>query len=741
MNQLFFRLTFGLLFFFGSFSFLTAQKPKDIRREADAYFDHQLYAKALDNYTMLQRSNPKDNDIKMRIGICSYFTNDLEQAQKYLSFFIDGENGTEPQACFYLGRCAHEQLQFKEAIRFYKLYLRLQSGLNETQRRGLVDDIKRCASGQLLVAKDKTTLVENLGDKVNGSGDDFAPVLSPNNDEKIYFSSARAGNVGGLRDPKGLKDEIFGSYAADIYSAKITGGEWASVTQLNTLLNTPRQDVILDFNAKGTVMFFFKGFNLQSGEILVDTFRQNSDDNLTYLPTFRSPLDAAGGDGYMQFFNDSTLLFSSRRAGGFGGNDLYITELRNGVWAEPKNLGPHINTPYDELSPFLAADGRTLYFSSNSTQSTGGFDIFRIKFDDMKQDWTAATNVGFPINSAGDDLFFRVAKDGQKAFYSSNRKDNGSFGGSDIYVAYFKTVQEEQLVVSEPLLFSQVAEYFATQQENNEENGTSVTTNVVSPEQSVENKATFYEFNSLYYNSEDDILGPVNVRQLNKISRLMNDFPQLKIQLTAHSDPSEKADYDLFFSMKRSEKISDYLIKNGVRASQILLKSCGSNYPIAKNIVDGNLYPAGQRMNRRLDIQIKNIGNLPLRISISAPEVSEFMAAAEGTRYRNVSKDLSYKVQVAAIKQMYKGELITKYSDAGIEKSADTPTYLYTLGLFKTLSSAEQLRKEIAQKENIKTAFIVAYIGGVRVSLEEAKQYQTVYSDLANYVTYLKNKK
>ena len=721
-----------------------AQKPKDLRREADAYFERGLYARALGGYTLLQRTQPKDNEVKLRIGICSFHTNELEQARKFLSYLVEGEQGTMPEACLYLGKLAHQQLQFHDAIKYYKQYLRLQNGLKENQLRLLADDIKRCAAGQLLLGKEKTTLVENLGDKINGDGDDFAPLLSPNNDEKLYFSSVRSGNVGGLRDAKGLKEEVFGSFATDMYVAKIMGGEWTNPTPLQALLNTPRHDVLLDFNEKGTVMYYYKGFDLLQGEIFIDTFKANPDDQLVFAPSFKSPLVAAEGDRFLQFFNDSTLLFSSQRAGGFGGFDLYMTQFRNDAWSTPKNLGARINTAYDEVCPFLAADGRKLYFSANTPQSMGGFDVFSIKFDDAKQDWTTTTNIGFPVNSAGDDLYFRLAKDGLKAFFSSTRKE-GSQGGSDIYAAYFKSIQEEQVVVSEPLLFNEVSDFFAQQSEPSEDktlyaaSNTSAATPAATEES--ENKTIFYEFNPFYYANEDDILGAANVRQLNKLSRLLNDFPQLKIQLTAHTDPSDRADYDLFFSLQKAEKMADYLVKSGVSASAILLKSCGSNYPIAKNIVDGNLFPAGQKMNRRLDLLVQNIGNLPLRINIATPEVSTFGAADEGTRYRNVTKDLSYKVQVAAIKQMYKGDLLSRYSDASIEKNGAVESYLYTLGLSKTFAAAEQLRKELAQKEGITDAFVVPYVGGVRITAEESKQYQTAYADLSNYVKYLKNRK
>ncbi|MEL6867310.1 MAG: tetratricopeptide repeat protein [Bacteroidota bacterium] len=354
---------------------LNAQvSAKKLKNEGDGYFKYSKYHEALNMFLKYQRLKKEDLDVRYKIGLCYYFTNEVEEAKKYLQYVLDNNKKADPKTYYYLGRVYHSEYDFESAIKYYKQYLKETKATN-LDRRSVKDAIRRCAMGLRLAYRDEIALVENLGDEVNTRGDDFAPVPSPNFNNKLYFSSSREGNIGGLRDNKGLRNEKYGDFSTDIYSTVVINGRWTATTPMSSLINSPRNDVALDFSMNGGVMYYYKGPNLAEGEILVDTFANGNEDNLIPV-AFNGPVDGARRENDLYFFNDTTLLFSSRMPGGYGGDDLYLTTLRDGNWTEPENLGPMINSAYDEKTPFLAIDGRTLYFSSNNRQSIGGLDMF-----------------------------------------------------------------------------------------------------------------------------------------------------------------------------------------------------------------------------------------------------------------------------------------------------------------------------------------------------------------------------
>jgi len=579
-----------------------AQSPAKLKADAEAYFQAGKYAQALDMYQQLQNLKPGNPETIKNIGIASYHTNNLAQAKQFLSMAAEQ---SDPTALLYLAKTAHQQLDFKEAIRYYKLFLNAAK-TEYPNRRAAIADIKRCATGLKISKQSELALVENIGDKINTPYDEFAPVQSPNYDDRLYFSSARDDSEGGLRNEAGIQDSLRGRPSSDIYFTDAENGEWTPPTPINNgLVNTSRNESILGFDESGKSMYFFRGFTLFSGEILKDIYKPNEE--VRALPkNLESPMQPELGDNALFFFRDTILIFASRRPGGYGGLDLYITTFSGGSWTMPKNLGPSINSAYDETTPFLSKDGRTLYFSSNSTRSMGGFDVFKSVFNDNDLKWSEPINLGVPINSAGDDVSFRLTPDGMKAYFCSDRKDN-SQGGKDIFVALFKNYQREQGKPSVPLCFDQVADYKAVLQ--------ATTASIPSDDK----KPTFeegdysaLELQPAYYNEDDDLLKLNNTTQLDRLAGMMKKFPQLKLIITGNCAQGERGQFDLYFTLKRLEKLTTYLVSKGAARENILLKSVGSNYPIARTELNGQPNPAGELMNKRIDFHFPNIADFPI---------------------------------------------------------------------------------------------------------------------------------
>ena len=694
---------------------------KKLKDKANLYFENDNFFGALQLYKKYDKIRSKDEMVKLRLGICYFFNNEVDKSIDYLSALVYNKKKPKALPYFYLGCGYHSKKEFKKAIKNYKLFLK-NSPASDPNRLAVKDEIKRCAKGLKIKYQKELAVVENLGENVNTRFDEYASVESPNNSDKLYFSSARTGNLGGLRDAEGKLDDLKGKYSSDIFSIILQNGTWTNPKRMSNLLNSPQNDVILDFNEDGSAMLLFKGFDLFSGQILVDSFKPIEDKPL-YPPRFESSIVAERGDASPYFFNDSTLIFSSRIEGGFGGSDLYISQKSNGKWCSPLNLGGTINSAYDESTPFLGADGRTLYFSSNSTEGIGGFDIYKATFNDFKKEWSKPQSLGLPINSPRDDHYFRLSRDGSLGYFSSSRIEG--YGGEDLYVAYFKTQNLEQLISSTPPGFHTLA----FKNLNLEPNANYVNNN----DYAFKGEMGEFEIEPIYYESDDDLLNANNVVALNEIIRLMEEYPQLKIELTGNSDNQAQAQFSLFFSIKRAEQIANYLIKSGVKPSNILLKGCGSNFPVAKNIFGDAPNLLGQRLNRRIDFKVFNIQRVPINFIVKQPKVEKGMIASKGVYYGKVIKGLSYKVQVAEIKQNYNSRIIVDYPDAMVESSADSQYYKYTIGLYKTFESANYLRKEL-QRQGIATAEVVPYINGIRLSESESESQSASYPDLLNFM-------
>lgn len=712
---------------------LSAQDAKTFKKLGDTYYSTGKYREALDAFLRYHEVKPEDLIVKQKIGICYYFTNNIPEARRFLTYVIENNKKLEPDVYFFLGRTYQADNEFKKAIAQYKDFLRNIE--DDNINRPLVKDaIRRCAYGLRISGSKSPVIVENLGEKVNSIGDDFRPILSPNHDSKLYFSSARVGNLGGLRTDEGYEDAELGKYSADMFSTSVINGEWTATQPMSYLLNSPRHDILLDFSERGDQMFFFKGYTGYSGDMLVDTFRRIEERSL-FAPEFDGDIQMWKGDTGPHFFNDSILLFASARAGGYGGLDIYISEKSNGKWQESKNLGPRINSAYDENTPYLANDGRTLYFSSNRPDlSMGGYDILQSFFTDRTEEWAPPKNLKMPTNSSGDDKDFRLSSDGLKAYFSSSRKDG--LGQNDLFVAYFREKQKEIFRNPELTLFTDViylnkknkaAKLLAQQQGMG--NGTDDET----PNFTLEEVIT-YDIEPLYYEEDGNVITLKNQPKLKQLAKLAAEFPQLTFLLSAHSDGADPVKFDLYFSIKKAEKAAEYLInQGGIAPERIILKGYGSAFPIAKDMVNGIENVLGKRYNRRIDVNVENVEGLPILMNIVEPDVSKQMKTVTAKLITNSTKGLSYKVQIAAITQMYKGDLIFKYPNAMVESTADKNLYRYSVGMYKTFNSANELKEDL-NKQGVGDAFVVPYMNGIRLTENQILVYGEIYPDLLKLV-------
>jgi len=698
---------------------------KGLLKSADKYFEAEMYEEALDHYKQYGNID-KDKEAVFKRGVANYYTNNIDDAISDLTaaYTLELE---EPLVYYYVGRALHSKGDYSDAVKFYKNYLREIEDKDERSR--VVDMIRRCGTGINNQYNEQLAFVENLGPSVNSKYDEVHPVQSPSNQSKYYFSSSRDDATGGRRNSEGLRDEIYGKYSKDMYAVELTDGNWTAVSAFHPLLNSAKDDELMDFSPSGEVMYYLQ-YRSGQAEMLTDTFSQDGNQEDQNSSVLALPAIAELGDKDLSIFNDSTVLFASRREGGYGGYDLYVSVRANGQWQAPVNMGPQINTQYNEVAPFLAKSGRKLYFSSNSVGSIGGYDIFSAEFSMEGNRWSAASNMGLPINSGRDDLHYSLSADGTVGVFSSDRVD--SKGGHDLYMAYMKNQVTDQLMYTEVLPF---ATDVATQDSLQDvANAIDETSTVGTP--STATVATREYYNTpLYYGSDELVVTPANSSKLDALYDLLVILPETKVLLTAFSVKEGMTEFDLYFSIKRAEKAAAYLVDKGIAKDRLYVRGTGSNFPLAKEMVNGRISRLAQKNNRRVEVTILDAKTGTLDVVPDAPVIAENIRDGAGDNYATVTEGISFKVLISTVKQMYKGDVLKKYNEATIEKRMDSEFYDYTIGVVDKYDEARRLKNELV-RTGLTDATIKVYLNGKVLSNSELEAAGLEYPEVARYLQY-----
>lgn len=331
---------------------------------------------------------------------------------------------------YWVANSYHYGLKFDKALDFYNRYRdRLTKKPNYTGRDKMdmkeVDRrIQECKNGKEFIADPKPYSISNMGREINSEYEDYGPVLNADETEIIFTTRRRDGNTN-----ENVADD--NKPYEDIFVADLSGGKWSSAKNIGPTLNGQYSDSNLTLSYDGQLLFIYKDDG--NGDIYVSEKNKSGGwDTPTPLPGI---INSSARESSVSISADGNILFfSSERPGGYGASDIYMcTKSSNGEWSRVKNLGPTINTPYEEDGPSISFDGKTLYFSSAGHKTMGGLDIFKSTLINAdRNEWSEPENIGYPINSPDDDVYFTASKDEKKWYYSSVREDG--MGYTDIYV-------------------------------------------------------------------------------------------------------------------------------------------------------------------------------------------------------------------------------------------------------------------------------------------------------------------
>ncbi len=441
-NQLLTTLLFILIC---SISFAQNKAYKKQINQANDLVNFENYNKASLIYDDLLKEYPDDRFILFKAGECFLFSEGrIKEAVDILErvvklYPLENKNSIEAIECrFYLGQAYHLDYQFEKALTTYEL-LKKQI---PAKRKDALDKIDReifyCKNAIELKKNPVEFKISNLGPLINTEFDEHSPVISLTEDLLLFTSNRETEES--LKLATGLSDE-------NVYFSLWREGRWITSRAID--INTRGNNATIGISPDGKTLLIYQN----NGSIGNIYYSELKNDKWGDLIKFPAPINSMANETHASFSMDgNTIFFSSDRMGGFGGKDLYkVTKLPTGEWGTVINLGPGINTEYDEESPYIHPNGKTLYFSSEGHKSMGGFDIFAGQLDSSGI-WNNVTNIGYPINTPFDDLFFSPTIDEQRVYYASKRNDG--FGGSDIYLIEFPDDNPNSLTLVGGFLFT-----------------------------------------------------------------------------------------------------------------------------------------------------------------------------------------------------------------------------------------------------------------------------------------------
>jgi outer membrane protein OmpA-like peptidoglycan-associated protein/tetratricopeptide (TPR) repeat protein len=406
------------------------------------------YDKAIEFFEEAYKFNPNCSELNFKMGVSYLNTLFKFKAYDFLKKAYDLKNTIDPRIHFYLGWALQLQYKWEEAQMEYEYYRKTLNQKNnvdeifEVQKR-----IDECKTGKILQEKPERVWIDNLGPQINSKFPEYAPLISAD-ESLMFFTSRRPDTQGG-----GVAVDD-GKYFEDIYIAVQKEGKWQKAENLGSDVNGKSHDATAGLSPDGKTLYVYLGAE-GAGDIHQSNFELGKYSKLKSLGKTINGKETHETSAFLSG-DGKQLYYVTDKEGGQGGHDMYVSTWNEEKerWDEGVNLGPTLNTKYDETGAFIHPDGKTLYFASKGHETMGGYDIFySIKQDDGN--WSKPRNLGYPVNTPDDDVHFVISASGRHGYYASFRQDGE--GEKDIYMITFLGPEKQPLLSSSDNLLASVA--------------------------------------------------------------------------------------------------------------------------------------------------------------------------------------------------------------------------------------------------------------------------------------------
>jgi outer membrane protein OmpA-like peptidoglycan-associated protein len=636
-----------------------AQKDVDAVSLADEMYNFGDKKDALDVYVQALQYNPNNIRANYMIGICYLETINKDKSVPYFQKAYELNPKISYEIFYLIGKGYHYGNKFDEAITNYTKFIEETNNSSEIPKdvskpsliKKAQKKISECENAKLAFSQPRNVNITLLGEEINTPYPDYAPVITP--DESILlFTSRRQGTTGKKKD---RDNEFF----EDVYISQRTDSVWGYAKNLGEPINTDIHDGSIGISPDGKELYLYKEDN--GGDIYSSI--KDKEGKWSKPKPVQGKINTKYNEPSICFSSDGNFLFfTSSRKEGRGGLDIYFCKKdKKGKWSDPVNLGSAINTEYEEDCPYFEVKDSTLYFSSNGHQNIGGYDIYKSKLNNGV--WSKPENLGVPVNTTDDDIYFVISGDGKHGYFSSV-SDKG-YGDKDIYrldmskadeiVQPIPEAQPEAAVVDSAINSNSKADEIIAVAPATEE-PVATPEPVVEPENApteetgsmkpipkseehhaikpvpVKEKPVLKHINAtspqkkkpvrkssvahldlsmlpvgkivilrnVYFEFDKTVFTKESLPELEDLTNLLSSNPSLKIEIGGHTDALGNPEYNNILSQNRAKAVVSYLTSKGIDSSRLSYKGYGEHIPLASNDDEDE----GRELNRRTEFKV-----------------------------------------------------------------------------------------------------------------------------------------